>query len=191
MNKHSSAFEKEDEGVHSEDEYSEDDRYAAMAVVAMTAIRRARRRDPQPMHNSRLTGSMRVEEILNGHHEICQALIMLQVICSLKDEFIRPPDYTAGQPLIEEHSYKYRSWFDGRIGAIDGTHVPCVALRENADAWINRKGHHSQNVLVACSFDMRFTYMLTGYEGSCHDARMLDEAIAFYGFPIPPPGEHN
>jgi hypothetical protein len=30
--------------------------------------------------------------------------------------------------------------------------------------------------------------MLAGYEGSCHDARMLDEAIAFHGFPIPPPG---
>ena len=36
---------------------------------------------------------------------------------------------------------------------------------------------------------MKFTYMLAGYEGSCHDARMLDETIAFHGFPIPPPGK--
>ncbi|GMN23299.1 hypothetical protein TIFTF001_040435 [Ficus carica] len=36
---------------------------------------------------------------------------------------------------------------------------------------------------------MKFTYMLAGYEGSCHDARMLDEAIAYHGFPIPPPGK--
>ena len=62
---------------------------------------------------------------------------------------------------------------------------------ENVDAWINRKGHHSQNILAACSFDMKFTYMLAGYEGSTHDARMLDAAIEFHGFPIPPPGKNN
>lgn len=112
---------------------------------------------------------------------------MLKVICALKDEFIRPPDYTAVQPLINEHEGKYQSWFDGCIGAIDGTHVPCVPRRENANGWINRKGYHSQNILAACSFDMKFTYMLAGYEESCHDARMLDEAIAFHGFPMPPP----
>ena len=77
----------------------------------------------------------------------------------------------------------------GCIGPIDGTHIPCVPLRDNADAWINRKEGHSQNVLAACSFDMRFTYMLARYEGSCHDSRMLDEAIAFHGFPIPPQGK--
>ncbi|GMN51906.1 hypothetical protein TIFTF001_021062 [Ficus carica] len=76
----------------------------------------------------------------------------------------------------------------GCIGAIDGTHIPCVPRCENADAWINRKGFHSHNVLAACSFDMKFTYMLAIYKGSSHDARMLDEVIAFHGFPIPPPG---
>ena len=75
------------------------------------------------------------------------------------------------------------------IGTIDGTHVLCVPRQENSETWINRKGHHSQNVLAACSFDMKFTYMLAGYEGSCHDAKMLEETIAFHGFPIPPPGK--
>ncbi|GMN59468.1 hypothetical protein TIFTF001_028570 [Ficus carica] len=74
------------------------------------------------------------------------------------------------------------------LSVADGTHIPCVPRHENADAWINRKGFHSQNVLAVCSFDMKFTYMLAGYEGSCHDARMLEEAIAFHGFPLPPPG---
>ena len=77
----------------------------------------------------------------------------------------------------------------GCIGSIDGTHIPCVPLRENSDAWYNRKGFHSQNVLAACSFDMRFTYMLAGYEGSCHEAGMLEEVIAFHDFPIPSPGK--
>ncbi|GMN74287.1 hypothetical protein TIFTF001_053834, partial [Ficus carica] len=122
----------------------------AMAIVAMTASRRKRRRAPQPMHNSTLTGSQWVAEILNGHEEIIQDLIrmksdtfralsdllgatnrhisylfqhsrettsrcffkVLTAICALKDEFIRPADYTGVQPIITEHSYKYRPWFD-------------------------------------------------------------------------------
>ena len=79
----------------------------------------------------------------------------------------------------------------GCIGAIDDTHIPCVPPGENVDAWMNRKGYYSQNVLAACSFDMKFTYILAGYEGSCHDARILEEAIAFHGFPIPSQGKHR
>ena len=41
--------------------------------------------------------------------------IVLRVICGLKDEFICPPDYTAVQPLVQEHDYKYRPWFDVRF----------------------------------------------------------------------------
>ncbi|GMN38387.1 hypothetical protein TIFTF001_007617 [Ficus carica] len=188
MNEHGSAPHYEDDDHGSENAQRDVDAMLAMTVVAATIGRRNRRRDPVPMHNSSLTGRMWVEEILNGHTEIIQVMIVLLVICGLKDEFIRPPDYTVVQPLIMEHEYKYRSWFDGCIDAIDGTNIPCVPIRKNADAWINRKGHYSQNILAACSFGMRFTYMLAGYEGSCHDARMLEEAIAFYGFPIPPPG---
>ncbi|GMN54873.1 hypothetical protein TIFTF001_023998 [Ficus carica] len=167
MNEHDSGPHHDDDDHGSENAQRDVDAMLAMAMVAATIERCSRHRDPVPMHNSRLT--------------------VLLVICGLKDEFIRPPDYTAVQPLIMEHGYKYRPWFDGCIGAIDGTHVPCVPSQENADAWINRKGQHTQNILAACSFDMRFTYMLAGYEGSCHDARMLGEAIAFHGFPIPPP----
>ncbi|GMN43331.1 hypothetical protein TIFTF001_012531 [Ficus carica] len=208
MNDRGSAHHREADNHGSENRQRNVPAMAAMSVFAYRTWRRSMRRDPVPMHNSSLTGQMRVHEILNGHPRIIQGATIRQAsylfqhskettsrwfyavllaICSLKDEFIRPPDYTAVQPLIQEHGYKYRPWFDGCIGAIDGTHVPCVPPSENAEGWINRKGFHSHNILAACSFDMKFTYMLTGYEGSCHDARMLGEAIAFKGFPIPPP----
>ncbi|GMN51534.1 hypothetical protein TIFTF001_020678 [Ficus carica] len=147
MNESGSASEHEEDDQDSENDQLDDDAMLAMAVVAVIASWRNRRRAPQPMHNSRLTGSMRVEEILNGHEEIIQRLIsmksktfralsnllVLKVICVLKDKFIRPPDYTAVQHLILEYSDKYRPWFDGCIGAIDGTHVPCVPRCENAN----------------------------------------------------------
>ncbi|GMN31978.1 hypothetical protein TIFTF001_049741 [Ficus carica] len=183
MNEYSSASNEEQDDVYSENKYSNHNNYLVRAMVAVTASRRNRRRHPQPMHNSTLTGSMRVEEILNGHEEIVQGLIstkseifrslsnllgsrellkptsnmnvneqlfnflsicaqgatnrhisylfqhsmeitshwffkVLKVICALKDEFIRPPDYSAVQPLILEHSNKYRPWFDVRYRII-------------------------------------------------------------------------
>ncbi|GMN69254.1 hypothetical protein TIFTF001_038318 [Ficus carica] len=96
-------------------EQCNDDDMLARAVVAVINSQRNRRRVPQPMHDSILTDSMRMEEILNGHDDVIQGMIsmksstfrhsqettsrwffrVLKVICALKDEFIRPPDYTA------------------------------------------------------------------------------------------------
>ncbi|GMN27421.1 hypothetical protein TIFTF001_041030 [Ficus carica] len=78
MNEYSSASDEEQDDVYSENEYSDHNSYLMRAVVAVTANWRNRRRQPQPMHNSTLTGSMRVEEILNGHAEIIQGLISMK-----------------------------------------------------------------------------------------------------------------
>ncbi|GMN67147.1 hypothetical protein TIFTF001_036228 [Ficus carica] len=78
MNEYSSASDDEQDDVYSENEYNDHNSYLMRAVVAVTASRRNRRRQPQPMHNSTLTGSMRVDEILNGHAEIIQGLISMK-----------------------------------------------------------------------------------------------------------------
>ncbi|GMN61141.1 hypothetical protein TIFTF001_030219 [Ficus carica] len=157
MNEYSSTSDQEQDDVYSENEYSDDDSYLATAVVAVTASRRNRQRDPQPMHNSILTGSMCVEEILIGYEEIIQGLIsatnryisylfqhsrettsrwffkVLKVICALKDEFIRPPDYSVVQHLILEHSNKYRPWFDVVDPLVEEYAADCVPVRGLVD----------------------------------------------------------
>ena len=41
-------------------------------------------------------------------------------------------------------------------------------------------------MLAAISFDLKFTYILAGWEGSAHDSRVLNEAFARpRGFSIP------
>ena len=40
-----------------------------------------------------------------------------------------------------------------------------------------RKAFPTQNVLAACSFDLKFTYVLPGWEGSASDSRILDNAL--------------
>ena len=41
-----------------------------------------------------------------------------------------------------------------------------------------RKDGTTQNVLAAISFDLKFTYVLAGWEGSAHDLRVLNDTFA-------------
>jgi hypothetical protein len=64
------------------------------------------------------------------------------------------------------------------IGAIDGTHVTAKVPRSMSAAFRGRKHYTSQNVLAAVDFDMRFTYVLAGWEGSAHHASILDDSLS-------------
>lgn len=70
------------------------------------------------------------------------------------------------------------------IGAIDGTHIPITIDGEKAAPYRNRKGTLSQNVIVACDFDLNFTFISCGWEGSATDARVLRSAMNS-GFQVP------
>lgn len=70
------------------------------------------------------------------------------------------------------------------IGAIDGTHVPMTVTPDKAAPFRNRKGTLSQNVMVACDFDLNFTFISCGWEGSATDARVLQSALN-RGFKVP------
>ena len=40
-----------------------------------------------------------------------------------------------------------------------------------------RKSHATQNVMAAVDFDLSFTYVLAGWEGTAHDALVLRDAL--------------
>lgn len=65
-------------------------------------------------------------------------------------------------------------------------HVP----PEDQVRFIGRKGIPTQNVMAACSFDMQFTFVLAGWEGTAHDTRIFLNAINSrdLNFPNPPSG---
>lgn len=54
-----------------------------------------------------------------------------------------------------------------------------------AAAYRDRKGQLLTNVLAACTFDLRFCYLLVGWEGSATDSRIFKDARE-HGFAIPP-----
>ena len=41
-----------------------------------------------------------------------------------------------------------------------------------------RKGIPTMNILAACTFDLKFTYVLPGWEGSASDSRILENALS-------------
>ncbi|XP_009778301.2 protein ALP1-like [Nicotiana sylvestris] len=72
------------------------------------------------------------------------------------------------------------------VGAIDGTHVLASVPIEHQNRYRGRKGNTTQNVLAVVSFNLKFTYVLAGWEGSTHDSRILNDALERpRGFQVP------
>lgn len=90
------------------------------------------------------------------------------------------PDQT---PLEICDNLKLYPFFKGCLGAIDGTHIDAFVPNDALAHYQNQKGGITQNVLAACTFDMHFCYILSGWEGSADghifdDAQQSDFAIA-------------
>lgn len=77
-------------------------------------------------------------------------------------------------------SKKFYPYFKDCIGALDGSHIQAKVPEINSSLFRNRKGFISQNILAACNFDLQFTYVLAGWEGSAHDVKVLLYSIHFY-----------
>ena len=59
---------------------------------------------------------------------------------------------------------------------MDGFHVRVEVPHEEASVYYDRKGNLSTNNLIVVDFNRQITYLLAGWEGSAHDARMLRNA---------------
>ncbi|XP_028086314.1 uncharacterized protein LOC114287237 [Camellia sinensis] len=77
-------------------------------------------------------------------------------------------------------------------GAIDGTLVDAWVPASRQNTFRSRKSTVSQNVLAACDFDMLFTFINSGWEGTAHDNAILVDSItrADLQFPHLPYGKY-
>ncbi|KMT02348.1 hypothetical protein BVRB_9g205730 [Beta vulgaris subsp. vulgaris] len=112
----------------------------------------------------------------------CYFHIVLQAILRLYPYVVKPPA-TDLQPEILNNS-RFFPWFEDFIGAIDGTHVRASVPLDMQERFRGRKDKTTQNVLAAVDFDLKFTYVLAGWEGSAHDSRVLGDALK-KGFNVP------
>ncbi|KAF6142912.1 hypothetical protein GIB67_003868 [Kingdonia uniflora] len=63
------------------------------------------------------------------------------------------------------------------VGVIDGTYIPAQVPLADQTRYKNIKVDIHQNVLMVDTFDMRLTYVLTGWERSTHDSKVLKGAV--------------
>ncbi|KAL8532204.1 hypothetical protein ACS0TY_008704 [Phlomoides rotata] len=79
---------------------------------------------------------------------------------------------------VPEDSTDYRwKYFKGCLGALDGTYIQVRVPHTDIPRYRNRKGQVSVNVLAVCDRNMNYVYVLTGWEGSAADSRVLRDAV--------------
>jgi hypothetical protein len=98
---------------------------------------------------------------------------LLRGILSLSHEFIKLPDPET--TLLEDPKWK---WFDNCLGALDGTHIDVNVPLTNQGRYRNRKQRFTTNVLGVCDQQMKFMYVLAGWEGLASDSRILCNAMS-------------
>ncbi|KAL6843069.1 hypothetical protein ACP4OV_027143 [Aristida adscensionis] len=108
---------------------------------------------------------------------------VFDIIPALTHRFVRLPSSNHTHAKIAT-APRFMPFFQNCIGAIDGTHIPITISEDKAPPYRNRKGTLSQNVMLACNFDLNFTLISCGWEGSASDAGVLRSAIR-QGFRVP------
>ena len=116
---------------------------------------------------------------------------VLEAILRLSVDIIKPSDYEFREvPKKIQNSDRYWPHFKGCIGAIDGTHVRAKVPTQQKVPYLGRKRYPTQNVMVVCDFDLLFTFVISGWPGSAHDAKILATTLQDHNdvFPHPPNG---
>ncbi|KAK4397211.1 hypothetical protein Sango_1557700 [Sesamum angolense] len=106
---------------------------------------------------------IRSERTVSKHfHRVLNAVLRLH------------PLLLANSTLVPPNSSCPRwKWFEGSLGALDGTYIDVRVKVEDRARYRTRKGSIAVNVLGVCDRDMHFIYVLVGWECSAADSRVL------------------
>lgn len=95
------------------------------------------------------------------------------------------PEANSPVPKYIQKNSDFFPFFKDAIGAIDGTHISCTPSASEHVASTNRRGAFTRNCLAACTFDMRFVYLSSGWDSGAVDSTMHHETQS-KDFRIPP-----
>ncbi|KAJ9560157.1 hypothetical protein OSB04_005317 [Centaurea solstitialis] len=134
------------------------------------------------------------ETISRAFHDVLESICgRSKGFMGLARDYIRPKDSTFQCiPSHIENDSRYMPYFKDCIGCIDGTHIDaCIPIADQM-RYRGRKGVPTFNVMAVCDFDMCFTFVSVGWEGSAHDTRVFIHAIETpsMNFPKPPEGKY-
>ncbi|KAL4307169.1 hypothetical protein AHAS_Ahas16G0251400 [Arachis hypogaea] len=112
--------------------------------------------------------------IILAHHTKNRSL---QVRFYRSDETISSILFVKADSVPEDCVDPRWKWFKGCLGALDGTYIDVTVLKSDKSRYRTRKSRISTNVLGVCNQNMNFVYVLSGWEGSASDSRILRDAI--------------
>ncbi|PPD88692.1 hypothetical protein GOBAR_DD14370 [Gossypium barbadense] len=114
--------------------------------------------------------------VINIKWQLPKSWVVLRAILKLYRLVIRLPDEST--PSEIRNNPRFYPYFKDCIGALDGTHIRASVPLSMQGRFRSRKGGTTQNVLAAITFDLKFSYVLAGWEGSAHDFRILSDALS-------------
>ncbi|KAH9153700.1 hypothetical protein AeRB84_004095 [Aphanomyces euteiches] len=103
---------------------------------------------------------------------------VLKALRTMCPKYIKLPPSGSPVSLKIRGNPKFYQCFDRCRMAIDGTHIPVSVPAHNVARFQSRKGI-TVNVLAACDFDLMFTYVLAGWEGTAGDGKLYEHARRF------------
>ncbi|WVZ75374.1 LOW QUALITY PROTEIN: hypothetical protein U9M48_023430, partial [Paspalum notatum var. saurae] len=115
----------------------------------------------------------------------CKITNVAEIIFRWAQTIIVPLDRKYAQ--VHSELAKYAPWFDGCIGALDGTHIPVEVNRASRLDFIGREKEPSMNVLAIVNMHGCWCYVGSGKAGACHDVAVLEDCQSDKRFPHPPP----
>ena len=101
--------------------------------------------------------------VVKSCHEFVEA------ICRLQDDFIKFPS-TRAEIGRKFEGFSEKSKFPNVVAAIDGSHIPIKAPKENCEDYFNRKNFYSYLVQGIVDSSGLFLSVATGFPGSLHDS---------------------
>ncbi|XBI05833.1 hypothetical protein VPH35_133935 [Triticum aestivum] len=108
---------------------------------------------------------------------------VLDAINGLRDVCITDPSNQVPSKILGDA--RFYPYFKNCLGAIDGIHIEAKIRLDKKTPYRNRHGYPSQNVMAAVSFDMTFSYVAAGWEGSASDQAVLRWAVTSGGLVVP------
>ncbi|KAM3250501.1 hypothetical protein P3S67_022916 [Capsicum chacoense] len=81
------------------------------------------------------------------------------------------------KPILKDETEDRWKWFEGCLGALDGTYIPIRVPTQYKPRYMARKREIATNILGVCDRNLNFRYMLPGWEGSAADGHVLRDAI--------------
>lgn len=100
---------------------------------------------------------------------------VLNAIITISLEFFKPPGSEIPPEIREDP--RFYPYFKDCVGAVSGIHFPVIVGVDEQGPFRNKNGALSQSVIASCSFDMKFHYVLAGWEGSAPDLKVLNSAL--------------